>query len=132
MNHTKSWAAASMIVLGLVACGKSPSERAAAEGQPAAVSNAQSAGADAAPASPVAGVAQKYEGKVVRQPATGDGKADGWYYVTQGKRHWIINASWLDEKGLSSEDVIEITAEEFQSIPEDAQALGDHAPAGGS
>ena len=51
--------------------------------------------------------------------------------MTQGKRHWIVDAAWLQTKGMTPHDVIEISSEELQAIPEDSQAFSSEAPATG-
>jgi SAM-dependent methyltransferase len=61
----------------------------------------------------------KYEGKIVKQPAAGRGKEDGWYLVKNGKKRWIQDASRLIESGLSISQVIQIDSLAFNSIPED-------------
>lgn len=66
---------------------------------------------------------QKYEGKIVRQSAGNRGKDDGWYLVKNGKRNWITNSTWLERNGYKAGAVIEISKEEFNSIPEDPQSL---------
>ena len=63
---------------------------------------------------------KKYEGKIVKQPSGGRGKEDGWYFVKNGKRSWIVDGGWLDTNGFKPADVIEISSVEFNSIPEDA------------
>lgn len=63
-------------------------------------------------------VAQKYEGKIVRQPSNNRGKDDGWYLVKDGKRRWIINGSWLEDNGFKNDDVVDVSASEFYEIPE--------------
>lgn len=67
--------------------------------------------------------AQKYEGKIVRQPAANRGKDDGWYLVKNGKRNWIADAAWLEKNGYQASAVIEISSEEFNAIPEDPEPL---------
>ncbi|HFF3760088.1 hypothetical protein [Stenotrophomonas forensis] len=124
MNHIRNGAVVLVVALGLAACGKSPDERAADAAQQAPASQAPAAAAAPAAANPVA---QKYEGKVVRRPASDGSKEDGWFYVEQGQRHWIVDANWLQVKNLKPEDVIEITAEELSQIPESPDALGGAA-----
>ncbi len=122
MNQVKSWAVVSMIALSLAACGKSPADRAAAEGQPAPAADAPAAAPTpaAAAANPMA---EKYEGKIVRRPASDGGKEDGWFFVEQGKRRWISNGAWLAKHGRSPAEVIEIPAAELAQIPEDPNPL---------
>lgn len=93
---------------------------------------APSASTEAAPAAePVAEVAApqdaatRFDGKLVRQPPGAGGKEDGWYLVKDGKRRWISNAAWLGQNGYTPESVIEISSEDFQSIPEDPMPLGE-------
>ncbi|MCX7042052.1 MAG: hypothetical protein NT117_05095 [Gammaproteobacteria bacterium] len=69
--------------------------------------------------------ATRYDGKLVRQPPGAGGKEDGWYLVKDGQRRWISNADWLGQNGYTPESVIEISSEEFQSIPEDPMPLGE-------
>lgn len=64
-------------------------------------------------------VAQKYEGKIVRQAPDNRGKEDGWYLVKDGKRKWITDGAWLGKNGFKAEDVLEISASDFAAIPED-------------
>lgn len=78
MNHVRNGVVVLVVALGLAACGKSPDERAADARQQAPASEAPAV----APAPAAANaVAQKYEGKVVRRPASDGGKDDGWFYV---------------------------------------------------
>jgi len=63
--------------------------------------------------------AQKYEGKIVRQPPANRGKDDGWYLVKNGQRKWIIDGTWLEKNGYQSSAVIEVSSKEFNDIPED-------------
>ena len=65
--------------------------------------------------------AKKYDGKIVKQPSDNRGKQDGWFLVKNGKRSWIIDGSWLAKNGYQSIDVIEISSQQFNSIPEDPQ-----------
>jgi uncharacterized lipoprotein NlpE involved in copper resistance len=64
-----------------------------------------------------------YEGKIVRRPPSSGDKQDGWFLVKDGKRRWISDASWLEKNGYRVADVIEISAEELQSIPEDIEPI---------
>ena len=68
-------------------------------------------------------ITQKYDGKIVHQPSRNRGKDDGWYLVKNGKRSWIIDGAWLAKNGFKDSDVVEISTEEFNAIPEDAQPL---------
>lgn len=72
---------------------------------------------------PIPTIAQKYEGKIVRQPGANRGKDDGWYLVRNGKRNWIADGAWLEKNGYHASAVIEISSEEFNAIPEDPQPL---------
>jgi hypothetical protein len=121
MNKVRSHVVLLCVALGLAACGKSPAEREAAAAQAVVSSEAPAV----APA-PVAvnAVAEKYEDKVVRRPASDGSKEDGWFYVEQGKRRWIVDSSWLQVKSLKPEDVIEIPAAELSQIPEAPDSLG--------
>jgi len=71
---------------------------------------------------------ERYEGKIVRQPPSNRGKADGWYWVHDGKRHWISNGGWLKENGFRPEDVIEIPSSDLAAIPEDDRVLRPSVP----
>lgn len=68
-------------------------------------------------------ITQKYDGKIVHQPTHNRGKDDGWYLVKNGKRCWIIDGAWLAKNGFKESDVVEISSEEFNAIPEDAQPI---------
>ncbi|MBB5734591.1 hypothetical protein FHT09_000290 [Xanthomonas arboricola] len=108
----------SLVVMGALAgCGKRPGADAASADQPAATPAEAQAPAASTPVSP-------YEGKVVRRAPVDGSKEDGWFYVKDGKRHWIVDASWLATQGLKPEEVIEISADALQAIPEDPEALG--------
>jgi len=67
--------------------------------------------------------AAKYDGKIVHQPDAGRGKDDGWFLVQDGKRRWITEATWLEANGYKATDVIYISSEEFNAIPEDPRPL---------
>jgi hypothetical protein len=67
--------------------------------------------------------AKKYNGKIVKQPSAGRGKEDGWFLVKNGKRSWIVDGAWLDKNGFKPTDVIEISSQQFNSIPEDPQPI---------
>lgn len=71
----------------------------------------------------------KYDGKIVHQPDNNRGKEDGWFLVKDGKRRWITEAGWLQPNGYSAADVIYITSEEFDAIPEDPRPLPKTGPA---
>ena len=68
---------------------------------------------------PPSALAQKYEGKIVRQAPDNRGKEDGWYLVKDGKRKWITDGAWLGKNGFKAEEVLEISASDFAAIPED-------------
>ena len=68
-------------------------------------------------------ITQKYDGKIVHQPPHNRGKDDGWYLVKNGKRSWIIDGVWLVKSGFKESDIVEISSEEFNAIPEDAQPI---------
>lgn len=68
-------------------------------------------------------VVSKYEGKVVRQPSQNRGREDGWFFVKDGRRTWISGPKWLEENGISSSDVIEISSDEFSLIPDSGTVL---------
>jgi hypothetical protein len=61
---------------------------------------------------------RSYDGKVVCQKPAGRGREDGWFYVSGGVRSWIPDGNWLKQKNLSPADVIEITSDEFDAIPD--------------
>jgi len=93
---------------------------------------APSVSSEAAPAAePAADVAAqpdaatRFDGKLVRQTPGAGGKADGWYLVKDGKRRWISDGAWLGQNGFTPESVIEISSEDFNSIPEDPMPLGE-------
>ena len=71
----------------------------------------------------ISAIAQKYDGKIVHQPAANRGKDDGWYLVKNGKRNWIADGAWLEKNGYQASAVIEISSAEFNGIPEDPQIL---------
>jgi hypothetical protein len=68
-------------------------------------------------------VAQKYDGKIVRQPSANRGKDDGWYFVKDGKRSWISDGAWLAKNGYQASSVTEISSADFTAIPEDPMPL---------
>lgn len=74
-------------------------------------------------AAEITAIAQKYDGKIVRQPASNRGKEDGWYLVKNGKRSWITDGAWLAKNGYKASEVIEINSTDFNAIPEDPQTL---------
>lgn len=69
--------------------------------------------------------ATRFDGKLVRQPPGAGGKEDGWYFVKDGKRRWISDPAWVAQNGYTPESVIEISSEDFKSIPEDPMPLGE-------
>ncbi len=70
-----------------------------------------------------AAIAEKYDGKIVHQPAANRGKADGWYLVKNGERSWITDGAWLDRNGYKESEVIEISSLEFNAITEGSHPL---------
>ena len=68
-------------------------------------------------------VSHKYDGKIVHQPSHNRGKDDGWYLVKNGKRSWIVDGSWLVKNGYKENEVIEISSDEFNAIPECSEPL---------
>ena len=118
------------VLFTLSACSDAPKQPAvdAAEQAPAAdASVPTTAPMEATPPAETPVVApvtvSPYEGKIVRQPPSTGGKEDGWFFVKDGKRRWISDAAWLEKNGFQATDVIEISAEELQSIPEDMEAI---------
>lgn len=67
--------------------------------------------------------ATKYDNKIVHQPDAGRGKDDGWFLVKDGKRRWITESSWPEANGYKADEVIYITSDEFNAIPEDPRPL---------
>jgi hypothetical protein len=65
----------------------------------------------------------KFDGKIIRQPASGRGKDDGWYLVKNGRRSWITDGAWLAKNGFQPNEVIEISSEDFYAIQEEPQPL---------
>src|SRR5450755_814301 len=60
----------------------------------------------------------QWENKLVRRPGSApeDGKV---YWVKDGKRHWIVNASWITAHGYKwPADVNEIAAADLEAIPQ--------------
>jgi hypothetical protein len=106
-------------VVALAACGKRP-DTTAAPAEPIPTPAAETA--PVAEARSTAAVSP-YEGKIVRRAPTDGGKQDGWFYVKNGKRRWIVDAGWLETQGLKPEDVIEIPADALSAIPEEAEPL---------
>jgi hypothetical protein len=59
----------------------------------------------------------QWENKLVRRPGSApeDGKI---YWVKDGRKHWIVNASWITAHGYKwPDDVNEIPAAELDAIP---------------
>ena len=65
----------------------------------------------------------KFDGKIVHQPSRNRGKDDGWYLVKNGKRSWIVDGAWLAKNGFKENEVIEISSDEFNAIPECSNPL---------
>jgi len=62
--------------------------------------------------------ASRWENKLVRRPGSGpeDTKV---YLVKDGRRHWIVNASWITSHGYNwPADVNEIPPAELDAIPQ--------------
>jgi hypothetical protein len=59
-----------------------------------------------------------YENKLIRRP--GSTIEDGKVYVVQnGKKHWVVNASWFSNHGFKFPDQVqEIPAAQLDAIPE--------------
>jgi hypothetical protein len=59
----------------------------------------------------------KYENRVVRRP--GNTPEDSKVYIVQnGKKRWVVNASWFAANGFKFPDSVEvITAAELDTIP---------------
>lgn len=90
---------------------------------PASVDTTTPAAPAAATANAPADAAQRYEGKLIRQPPGAGGKDDGWYLVQGGKRRWVSDGAWLAKNGFTPEQVIDVSSEEFHAIPEDPEPL---------
>jgi hypothetical protein len=82
----------------------------------AGCSNSQPSQPVAATAPPAA-PAGPYENVLVRRP--GATPEDGKVYVVQnGKKHWVVNASWFTGHGFKfPDDVHQIPVSEFDAIP---------------
>jgi hypothetical protein len=97
-----------MIGQGFLAAGggPSPSNPAPAAGTPAPSVTAPR---------PAAGAA--YENKLVRRP--GGSIEDGKVYLVQnGKKRWVVNASWFAANGYKFPDQVhQISAAELDAIP---------------
>lgn len=102
----------------LVAACSQPAPPAATStpSEPAVAPAAEQAPAPVEAAAPTVG--QKYEGKIIKKPAAEGGKEDGWYLVKDGERRWIRDSAWLGQNGFKAEDVVQVTEEEFDGIPE--------------
>lgn len=72
---------------------------------------------------PPSAAAIRYEGQVVRRPAQSGGKDDGWFYVSEGKRRWILDGKWLETQGLTTADVVQISAAELATIAENPSPI---------
>lgn len=59
----------------------------------------------------------QYEGKIVKHDGT-DPQDDVIYVVSGGKRHRIPNMNWFRENNKSPGDVVHITKQDLDSIPE--------------
>jgi len=58
-----------------------------------------------------------YENMLIRRPGTSaeDTKV---YIVQNGRRHWVVNASWFTAHGYKfPDDVHEITVAQFEAVP---------------
>jgi hypothetical protein len=118
---------ASLVVGVMVAAGGCKKD---AEAVPAPADQATAATEPvAAPEPAPVDAATKYDGKIVHQPDAGRGKDDGWFLVKDGKRRWITETTWLEANGYKATDVIYITSEEFNAIPEDPRPLPETEPA---
>src|SRR5579859_3861689 len=59
-----------------------------------------------------------WENKLVRRPGSGSEDAKV-YLVKDGRRHWIVNASWITSHGYKwPADVNEIAPAELEAIPQ--------------
>lgn len=72
---------------------------------------------------PRSGESIRYEGKIVRRAPQNAGKEDGWFYVSGGKRRWILDSAWLKKQGLNVQDILEINASELAKIEEDDRPI---------
>ncbi len=68
-------------------------------------------------ASPSAASSSPYENLLIRRP--GSSLEDGKVYIVQnGKKHWVINASWFASHGHKfPDDVRQISATDVDAIP---------------
>jgi hypothetical protein len=81
------------------------------------------AGCSTSPPAPNAPAAQsaaqsQWENKLVRRPGSSpdDTKV---YWIKDGRKHWIVNASWITAHGYKwPDDVNEIAAAELDAIPQ--------------
>lgn len=126
--HPSTLAIASALLLA--ACGPTPQPAAPAAvpaadvaAAPASVDTTTPPAPAAAPAGAPSDAAQRYEGKLIRQPPGVGGKDDGWYLVQGGKRRWVSDGAWLAKNGFTPEQVVEVSSEEFHAIPEDPEPL---------
>lgn len=61
--------------------------------------------------------ASRYEGKAVKHPS-GPGDDRKAYVVQNGKKRWVVNASWFAANGYKfPDDVTEIPVADFEAIP---------------
>ncbi len=107
----------SMFVLVAVATGCTADRPATSQGGASATAEPVSASSQAQT------VASQYEGKVVRRSPIDGSKEDGWFFVKDGKRRWITQASWLETQGLSTSDIVVVSSETLAAIPEDPEPL---------
>ena len=86
----------------------------------AGASGCSSTSPDAPPSRASQVTSSAYENKLVRRP--GNTAEDGKVYIVQnGKKCWVVNASWFVGHGFKfPDDVREISTAEFDAIP-----LGD-------
>lgn len=72
---------------------------------------------------PPSATAILYEGRVVRRSPQDGSKDDGWFYVTEGKRRWILDSNWLNKQGLKANDIVQISAAELADIAENPSPI---------
>ncbi|TAA44348.1 hypothetical protein EAT51_02885 [Pseudoxanthomonas winnipegensis] len=65
----------------------------------------------------------RYEGRVVSRTTQDGTREDGWFYVTEGRRRWILDGGWLKKQGLEPTDIMRISAAELADIPEDPSPI---------
>ena len=61
--------------------------------------------------------AAQYEGKIIKHDGTSADDAK-IYLVSGGQRHWIPSMDWFAAHGKSTGDVIHVTQDERDKIPE--------------